>query len=239
MYVRGSPVFPDIAHHPQPGRQRLAGGRRRLRQAVPHQASVLHRGIQDLPDHTHQVAWGLGQGWKYFAFWNTYQEIIQTFIFRSYNTTNLLEDLKVLYRTCGIQGKGTTFIFTDQDVKEEGFLEYLNNVLSSGTLSSLRTKIVYMTLWHYNMSHRRNSLTIWANFLVPGMVSNLFSRDEQSEIVSELIPVMKREHPRRPPTPENVMDFFITRTRLNLHVVLCVSPVRRDRHGMQLKYWLP
>lgn len=58
-----------------------------------------------------------------------------------------------------------------------------------------------------------------------GMVSSLFNRDEQSEIVSELIPVMKREHPRRPLTPENVMDFFLTRTRQNLHVVLCFSPV--------------
>ncbi|KAJ8672889.1 hypothetical protein QAD02_004150 [Eretmocerus hayati] len=108
---------------------------------------------------------------------------------RSYNVANFLEDLKFLYRTCGGQGKGTTFIFTDLDIKEEGFLEYLNNILSSG------------------------------------VISNLFTKDEQAEIISELTPILKRENPKKTLNNEAVMEHFLQRTCQNLHVVFCFSPV--------------
>ena len=56
-------------------------------------------------------------------------------------------------------------------------------------------------------------------------VSNLFARDEMDEIAQELVPIMKKEYPRRPPTNENLYEYFLTRARHNLHVVLCFSPV--------------
>jgi hypothetical protein len=53
----------------------------------------------------------------------------------------------------------------------------------------------------------------------------MFPRDEMDEICQELVPIMKKQYPRRPPTNENLYDYFLTRVRQNLHVVLCFSPV--------------
>uniref|UniRef100_A0A8B9I210 Dynein axonemal heavy chain 5 n=1 Tax=Anser brachyrhynchus TaxID=132585 RepID=A0A8B9I210_9AVES len=127
-------------------------------------------------------------------------ESFQITLTRTYATSNLMDDLKILYRTAGQKGRGIVFIFTDNEIRDESFLEYMNNVLASGE------------------------------------VSNLFARDEVGEITQDLIPAMKKEYPRRTPTGENLYDYFLTRVRNNLHVVLCFSPVGEKFRTRALKF---
>ncbi len=51
---------------------------------------------------------------------------------RGYSEMNFREDLKTLYLKLGIENKKMVFLFTDAHVAEEGFLELINNMLTSG-----------------------------------------------------------------------------------------------------------
>ncbi|CAG9855812.1 unnamed protein product [Phyllotreta striolata] len=127
-------------------------------------------------------------------------EAFQIVLTRSYNMGNLMDDMKFLYRRGGMIGTGVSFIFTDNEIKEETFLESLNNILSSGE------------------------------------IANLFPKDELDEIQNYLIPVMKKKDPKRIPTNDNLYDFFITRAKSNIHVVLCFSPVGEKFRKRSLKF---
>ncbi|XP_063230049.1 dynein axonemal heavy chain 8-like [Bacillus rossius redtenbacheri] len=119
---------------------------------------------------------------------------------RSYGESELLEDLKVVYNVAGKLGKGMTFIFTDNEIKDEGFLEYINNILGTGE------------------------------------IAGLFSREEFDEIGSTISPIMRKQHPRRAVTPETIYEFFIERSRENLHVALCFSPIGEKFRSRSLKF---
>ncbi|KAL0851104.1 hypothetical protein ABMA28_006975, partial [Loxostege sticticalis] len=119
---------------------------------------------------------------------------------RSYNVNNFMDDIKILYRVAGLQGRGITFIFTDNDIKDEQFLEFLNNILSSGE------------------------------------IANLFAKDEMDEMLNELTPIMKKFAPKRIPVPDVLYEYFIMRSRSNLHVVLCFSPVGEKFRSRALKF---
>ena len=71
------------------------------------------------------------------------------------------------------------------------------------------------------------------------MIISLFLSNvprHQGEIVTELAPIMKRECPRLPPTPENTINWFLDRVKLNLHVVICFSPIGETFQIRSLKF---
>ena len=64
----------------------------------------------------------------------------QITITKTYNVSNLFEDLKGLYKIAWFKGQPVCFIFTDAEVKDEGFLEYINQLLMTGEVAGLLPK---------------------------------------------------------------------------------------------------
>uniref|UniRef100_K7FM63 Dynein axonemal heavy chain 10 n=1 Tax=Pelodiscus sinensis TaxID=13735 RepID=K7FM63_PELSI len=64
-------------------------------------------------------------------------EVFEIVLSRGYGENNFREDLKTLYIKLGIENKAMIFLFTDAHVAEEGFLELINNMLTSGIVPAL------------------------------------------------------------------------------------------------------
>jgi dynein heavy chain len=111
-------------------------------------------------------------------------DVFEITLCRGYGETEFREELKELYRTLG--SKEVVFLFTDAHVVEEGFLEFLNNMLTTG------------------------------------MVPALYETDERDGIINANRADCKKAG--IPETSENVWNFFISKCRNNLHIVLAMSP---------------
>jgi dynein heavy chain, axonemal len=67
-------------------------------------------------------------------------KIFQITLTKSYNLQSLYEDIKELYVSAGKDRKNTTFLFTDSEIKDEMFLEAINNILMTGQIPGLFAK---------------------------------------------------------------------------------------------------
>ncbi|CAF4433784.1 unnamed protein product, partial [Didymodactylos carnosus] len=64
-------------------------------------------------------------------------EVFEIKLSRGYSEPQFREDLKILYNKLGMENKKVVFMFGDQHVAEEGFLELINNILTTGMVPVL------------------------------------------------------------------------------------------------------
>lgn len=64
-------------------------------------------------------------------------EVFQIEIKKNYSKNEFREDLKLLMKAVGVKGERTTFIFNDNSIKEESFLEDINNILNTGEVPNI------------------------------------------------------------------------------------------------------
>jgi len=65
---------------------------------------------------------------------------------KQYNKQAFLEDMKLLYRNAGHMRRPTTFLFTESEIKDEVFLEYINSILLTGEIPALFQKDEIMAI---------------------------------------------------------------------------------------------
>uniref|UniRef100_A0A8V1A4F4 Dynein axonemal heavy chain 1 n=1 Tax=Gallus gallus TaxID=9031 RepID=A0A8V1A4F4_CHICK len=114
-------------------------------------------------------------------------ECFQIELSKNYGVTEWRDDVKKIMMKAGLESIPKTFLFVDTQIKNESFLEDINNLLNSGD------------------------------------VPNIYSADDEEQIMTAMKPVVRELGQQ--PTKANLMAAYTGRVRSNIHMVLCMSPI--------------
>ncbi|XP_055846772.1 dynein axonemal heavy chain 10 isoform X2 [Episyrphus balteatus] len=98
-------------------------------------------------------------------------EVFEITIARGYNEISFREDLKKLYYLTGLDRKKVVFILSGGQIVEEGFLELINNILTTGVVSALFTDdekdaiIAYCHPHAIDAGYSSARVAVWAYFI--------------------------------------------------------------------------
>ncbi|ELK30056.1 Dynein heavy chain 6, axonemal [Myotis davidii] len=164
---------------------------------------------------------------------------LQIELSRGYNYESFHEDLRKLYKLAGVEDKNMVFLFTDTQIVVEEFLEDINNILNSGEVPNLfekdeleqvlaatrpRAKEAGISEGNRDEIVVEEFLEDINNILNSGEVPNLFEKDELEQVLAATRPRAK-EAGISEGNRDEVFQYFISRVRQKLHIVLCMSPV--------------
>ncbi|XP_055533348.1 dynein axonemal heavy chain 10 [Wyeomyia smithii] len=101
----------------------------------------VHRALR--MDRGHVMLVGVGGSGKQsiakLAAFTAECQVFQIVLSRGYNESSFREDLKQLFIEVGVKNQRTCFIFRAAQIAEEGFLEFINNILTTGMVPALFT----------------------------------------------------------------------------------------------------
>ncbi|GIX99968.1 dynein heavy chain 7, axonemal [Caerostris darwini] len=126
----------------------------------------------------------------------TGQWLFQPEITKNYGLTEWRDDIKRVMKSAGADGKGTVFLVTDTQIKEESFLEDIDNLLNSGEVPNL-----------FAVDEKQEKIEASLSLFITA-VRPLVEKEEGADL-----------------SPLSLFSYFVKRSSENMHIIIAMSPI--------------
>jgi hypothetical protein len=170
----------------------------------------------------------------------------QVEISKSYSRTKWREDLKRLLRRAGCDAKHVMFLFSDSQIKDEAFVEDINNILNAGEVPNMfpADEKMQVRCNHVGACRPKELLcrqqlcckqpcrasglpcpsALCMRFCVMPITTCMHTAYDAAglQILEAVQPAAARQGLE---SPVQMWGYFVSQCRRHLHVVLCMSPI--------------
>jgi hypothetical protein len=174
---------------------------------------------------------------------------LQVEISKSYSHADWREDLKRLLRRAGCDSKRIMFLFTDSQIKDEAFVEDINNMLNAGEVPNMfpsdeKMQVRAAAVQACNPAHATsvaycNCRTVLPSPLCSSALCGCWQHQPFQPVWSlslnirllglSCVQILEAVRPEAAKlgleSPLQLWGYFVSACKRNLHIVLCMSPI--------------